>query len=307
MVCVGHASVDHHFHVDQFSSTPTKTPAQSYQMMLGGMAANAAVAAARLGAHVRFVGRIGDDANADFVRGQLQSEGIDCSGLLNVPGKQTSVSSVVVDGAGERQVFSHRGSAISQSPPPLDDVHLLGANAVLCDPRWSDGAHAALLWAKQHAVLSVLDADIAPPYVLARLVAVCDWAAFSEGGLAQFSKGLNTVQGLRLAERSGAGHALVTVGAAGLHWLQEGSLAHMPAPAVKATDTTAAGDVFHAALTLALAEGQPTLDALCFASMAAAIKCERGTGVFGAPRRADVHARMAAQTTTQGRACPATF
>ncbi len=67
-------------------------------------------------------------------------------------------------------------------------------------------------------------------------------------------------------------------------------------PAVDAgpvVDTLGAGDVFHAALALALAEGQDEGDALRFASAAAALKCSRPDGIAGAPTRAEIHALLA--------------
>ena len=59
IACVGHAALDHVFEVESFPSRPTKTPARSYRPGTGGMAFNAAIAAARLGAAVRMIGRVG--------------------------------------------------------------------------------------------------------------------------------------------------------------------------------------------------------------------------------------------------------
>ena len=84
------------------------------------------------------------------------------------------------------------------------------------------------------------------------------------------------------------GFVAVTDGPNGVSWLEDGALRHMPAFAVKAIDTLGAGDAFHGAFTLALAEGRDLTDALRFASAAAALKCTQFGGAAGAPRRAEV-------------------
>ena len=78
-------------------------------------------------------------------------------------------------------------------------------------------------------------------------------------------------------------------------WRADGRLEHLPAFAVRTIDTLGAGDVFHGAFTLALAEGLIERDALRWASAAAAVKCTRFGGIAGAPIRAEVEAFIAGQ------------
>lgn len=287
LVCVGHAALDHVWEIDAFPQRPSKTPARGYRMQGGGMAFNAAVAAARLGAWVRLVGRVGDDAAAAFLRQRLADEHIDAKDVETVPGTFTSVSAVIVDGAGERQIFNQRGNAIEQAHA-LDQRTLDGADAVLVDPRWVAGADAALRWARAHGVLSVLDADVAPAADLRRLVPLADWAAFSDAGLACWAPGVDRGMALDEAVAQGARCALVTLGEHGSLRTGANGLVACPTPVVRPRDTTAAGDVFHGALAVALAEGQAEDDAVRFASAAAALKCERGLGAMGAPTRSEL-------------------
>jgi sulfofructose kinase len=285
--CVGHASVDHHFEIDQFASQPTKTPATSYRMLPGGMAANAAMAMAKLGAPVTLLGRVGDDAAGDFVRGAVQACGVQTQ-LETVVGGHTSVSSVVVDARGERQIFNHRGDALAKAHP-LDVAQLRGARAVLVDPRWCDGALAALQWAKANDVLGVLDADVAPQHILQKLVPAARWAVFSEPGLACYAPdAASQADALARALQAGAQVAMVTLGERGVLWTRGQGLHSLPAFAVTALDTTGAGDVFHAALTWALSSMDDEINAIRFASAAAALKCTQRHGVMGTPSKADV-------------------
>ena len=80
----------------------------------------------------------------------------------------------------------------------------------------------------------------------------------------------------------------VTAGEKGCYWRGDTSLCHMPAFQVTVRDTLGAGDVFHGALALALAEGQAAAAALRFASAAAALKCTRLGGRAGIPTRSEV-------------------
>ncbi len=293
--CVGHASVDHHFEIEAFAAQPTKTPASSYRQIVGGMAANAAIGMARLGLPVRLIGRVGDDEAGSFIQSALQELGI-TGHLEAVTYGRTSVSSVIVDAAGERQIFNHRGDALTKAHP-LSTRLLEGAQAVLTDPRWGDGAAAALIWARENNVLGMLDADVAPHAVLQRLVPLAQWAVFSQPGLACFApEAHSTGAGLIAALDAGAANVMVTLGSEGVVWMHstERILHTQSSFAVKAVDTTGAGDVFHAALCFALSELSPSAklaqerQAIQFACAAAALKCMQRHGALGAPTRAEV-------------------
>ena len=293
--CVGHASVDHHFEIDAFASQPTKTPAKTYRQIAGGMAANASIGMAKLGLPVRLIGRVGDDAAGSFLQESLGDLGV-IQMLEKVSGGHTSVSSVVVDARGERQIFNHRGDALAKAHA-LSTRQLQGAQAVLTDPRWGDGAAAALIWARENDVLAMLDADVAPLAVLQRLVPLAQWAVFSEPGLQCYAPQAATRQeALGLALDAGAKSAMVTLGEQGVMWMhaKERVLYKQASFAVQAVDTTGAGDVFHAALTFSLSElpeGHSPMQerqAIRFACAAAALKCTQRHGALGAPTRAQV-------------------
>ena len=288
LACVGHAALDHVFGIDAFPAAPTKTLCASHELRGGGMAFNAAIAAARLGAQVRLLARVGDDEGAGFLRGQLSAEGVQAQGVEAVAGAQTSLAAVVVDAAGTRQIYIHRGTAIERAHA-LDLRQLHGAQVLLVDPRWLAGALAALRWARSAGVPSVLDADVAPREDLRRLVRLADWAVFSEPGLQAYAAPGSTVdEGLQQARDAGCKAAVVTLGEHGSRRLDAEGFTDCPAPRVAARDTTGAGDVFHAALAVALAEGEAAGAAVAFASAAAAFKCERGLGALGAPTLAQL-------------------
>jgi len=295
VACVGHAALDHVFTVDALPREPTKTIARGFVLRAGGMSLHAAIAASRLGAAVRLLGRVGDDSAGAFLRERLIAEGVQAQGLESVRGAQTSLAAVIVDAQGARQIYIHRGDAMARAHA-LDTRQLEGADVVLVDPRWADGAAVALAWAREHGVPSLLDADVAPLAALDRLVPLARWVAFSEPGLVLWARGRSRDEALATALTLGPSLALVTLGADGARWLDgSGPALQVQPPAVKAIDTTGAGDVFHAALAIALAEGQGTHEAVSWACAAAAFKCEAGFGAEGAPTRAELSCWLTAR------------
>lgn len=294
LLCVGHIALDLIFSVSEFPDHPTKTPAQRYHRGVGGMSGNAAVALARLGAQVDFCGPVGDDDTADVFEQVLHREGVGLAGLRRVSGTSSSVSSIIVDRHGERMIFNAKGSALD-APGPFDPSVLDGINFVLVDPRCPVWAEAALLEAQRRGIPSMLDGELSPRTDLQRLVPLADWRVFSERGLLAYADGEPQALLQQLAAQDLSRRVVRTLGARGVQWCDaQGALQQMPAVhAGPVVDTLGAGDVFHAALALALAEGQAERDALRFASAAAAIKCSRSDGIAGAPNRQEVEALLA--------------
>ena len=294
LLCVGHIALDLIFSVNAFPDHPTKTPAHRYHRGVGGMSGNAAVALARLGARVDFCGPVGEDETADVFEQVLRAEGVGVRGLCRVPGASSSVSSIVVDRHGERMIFNAKGSAL-EVPGPFDASVLDGVDFVLVDPRCPLWAEAALREARRRGIASMLDGELSPRADLKRLVPLADWRVFSERGLLAWQDGEPAALMQSLAAQQPGQRVVRTLGAQGVQWCDAlGQMQHLSAvQAGTVVDTLGAGDVFHAALALALAEGQADRDALRFAATAAAIKCSRPDGIAGAPTRAEVEALLA--------------
>ncbi len=290
VICLGSAVLDHLFRVGEIPAPPAKERASAYAAMVGGMAANAAIAVARLGGHAALWGRLGEDANGAAACAELEAEGVDCKHLRAFAGARTPVSAVIVDKRGERVTFGWRGEALPPDPAWLPLAELADAQALHCDPRWPEGAALALEAARH--LPTVLDAEKGEARILLELVPRSRHAVFSEGGLANFAPGQRPADGLRRALAAGRTElAAVTRGEKGVLWLARGmeAPAAIPAFPVEAANTTGAGDVFHGAYALALAEGQPVPDALRFASAAGALRARDGA----TPRRPALGALLA--------------
>jgi sulfofructose kinase len=282
---------DHTFHVEDIPQPPAKIPARSYSLGPGGMAANAAIAVVRLGGRAAFWGRVGDDLNGPPLAAALAAEGVDISGLRRVAGARTPVGAVLVDPRGERTIISFRGAGLGTDPGWLPLHRIAEARALCCDPRWPEGVAAAAAEARRQGVPVILDGERSETRILVDLVPRVDHAIFSAPGLANFAPGREPEHGLRLALASGPVRlAAVTQGERGVLWLTPGmdKPARTPAFPVEATNTTGAGDVFHGAYALGLAEGMDIPAAMRFAAAAGALRARDGA----TPNRAMVEALL---------------
>lgn len=291
VICVGHSALDRVFTVEAWPQASAKVRAHAFVEVGGGMAANAAVAVARLGGAAHFWGPAGADSVADIMSAQLQAAGVDVRGLRRFAGLYSSTSAILIDARGERLIVSYRGTALEAPADWLQLDQIGSAGALLADVRWPQGAIAALRAARRCGIPSVIDADTAEPATLRALAGEAEYAVFSEHGLACFAGGGDIEDGLRRALALGARLAAVTQGERGAFWIEAGEpegLRHLPAFAVSAVDTLAAGDVFHGAFALELARGKASAEALRYASAAAAVKCTRPGGRSGSPSRDEV-------------------
>ncbi|MCG8443922.1 MAG: PfkB family carbohydrate kinase [Caulobacterales bacterium] len=298
VLCAGHAVEDHVFQVPALPTTAAKHQARGFAVVGGGPAANAAVAISRLGGEARLAARVGEDAVGRSIVRDLETEGVDCSLVRAFTGARSSLSAVMVDADGQRMIVNYLDPDL-----PADPAWLIGGfpervDAVLADTRWPTGAAAALARARERGVPGVLDADHPVPRE-DRLLAAASHIAFSADGLARFLGDDDLKAGVaRMAEETGV-WCCVTDGAHGVYIAARGAVDHVPAPSVHAVDTLGAGDVWHGAFALALAEGREERAAVRFANAAAAIKCTRAGGRDGAPSLAEVRAFMTAETETE--------
>ncbi len=283
VLVVGIAVVDFVFGLDALPDRAAKYRASAAEVVGGGCAANAAVAVARLGGVAHLAARLGDDRLGEMILADLDVEGVHTELARRTPGGRSSYSAVCVDAAGERMIINFRGDGLADETDWIDDAPPVGA--VLVDTRWPAGAVRALELAQRRGVPGVVDAEAPPePDVLAR----ASHTVFSRDGLLSFTGGGELDAALREADARLSGWVSVTDGANGTFWIDQGNLGHIPAFKVEVRDTLGAGDIWHGAFALALAEGQATTDAIRFASATAALKCTTFGGRKGCPDRATV-------------------
>jgi sulfofructose kinase len=290
LVAVGATCLTSIYRIESIPVAPAKSVSTQACRVVDGMAISAACAFARLGGEAEIWARFGDDPQGTAMLVELAEAGVDVSACRVIPGGKSSHSAVIVDRHGDRLVVPYHDPSLDRAADWLPLERFAKADFMHCEVRWPEGAEAALAAARRVGLPAMLDGETAPLDVLHRLVPLATHAVFSDQGLFAFAGTGDLEAALRHVTASHDGHVGASCGPAGYAWLENGAVRRVPAPKVDVVDTLSAGDVFHGALALALAEGRPMDAAARFACVAASIKCTRFGGRLGCPTRDEVEA-----------------
>jgi sulfofructose kinase len=298
VVCTGIAVLDMLFRVARFPRPEVKTQASEFRTVAGGNAWNAAVAIAHLGARASFSGPLGGPAGADtvgdtFLRLAAQ-ENIGCSSCPRVADVPSPISAISIDSRGERAIANFRDERLAAARPEDPTALVANADAVIADNRFPAYVRDVCQAARARSIPTVLDAD-EPRYDSNDLLHICSHVVFSAEGLRATAGTDHLGRALVDIGKQTTSFLAVTDGANDVLWLDNGELRQIPAFKVDVVDTLGAGDTFHGAFTLMLAEGMAERPAMRFAAATAALKCTRYGGILGAPRRAEVEAFLASR------------
>ncbi len=261
----------------------------------GGKGANQAVACARAGARTTLIGAVGAGAQGELVVASLQDAAVDVSRLRTVS-RPTGTALIMVDAAGENLIAVVPGANEALVGLTAGDrAAIAGASVLLLQLEIPlPTAIEAAVAARSSGTTVVLNA--APPRRLPpELLAATDLLVVNEHEAAELcgGKGADPEATARaLLARVPA--AVITLGAAGaLYGARDGEPVRVQAPAVRAVDTTAAGDTFTGVLAVGLAEHRPIPEALRRACAAASIAVERLGASASIPARREIDARFA--------------
>ncbi|MBS0532579.1 MAG: sugar kinase [Proteobacteria bacterium] len=291
IVCAGGAVQDNVMRVEKFPEPGGKVSATDFIITSGGQAGNAAVAMARLGAQVTYIGAVGDESDhvANGILKTFANEKIDISNVIRVPGARSAASLILLDAEGEKMIATLRPTGLSQATPDNPDGLVAEADAVMLDNRYSNISLPICLAAKKRGIPRVLDFDKPTPPD-DPLFQACSHVICSADAIRE-STGIDDLHGaLKKLGESYSGFLAATSGPDGVDWLDNGAVRHMDAFRVKAVDTLGAGDTFHGAFAVRFVECRDVVDAMRFAAAAAAIKCTRFGGLMGAATRDEVEA-----------------
>lgn len=292
IVTLGNAFLDTIVYLPRLPTEPCKFRANNVVRTGGGIAATAAFAVARLGAETEYWGRLGQDAAGDDILARLRATGVNTDHVRRVEGGVSPIGTVLVSPDGERMAFGFIGRDLGDEADWLPLDRLAGVDAVMADYSWWQGAGAVFREAHQRGIPTVLDADVGDMDAVMRLLDLPDHIVFSAACLERLSETDDIEQGLRHAAGLCRGIVSVTVGEKGFWWFDGERARHVPTFAVAALDTNGAGDIFHGAYALGIAEGRNVEDAARLASATAALKCARGSGWESIPDRAAVDALL---------------
>jgi ribokinase len=267
----------------------------AFFMNPGGKGANQAVAAARLGGHVTFICKTGNDIFGRQAAAIFENEGIDISYMVEDPENPSGVALITVDDNGENTIVVALGSngtlsradielsknvienasvVLMQLEIPLDTVQYVAATAreknvrVLLNP-----APACELPPGLMKNISIITPNEKEAEMLTG-IPVNNIDTAKEAAKSLSSKGIDTV--------------IITLGTKGALVYHDSKFEHVHSVEVKAVDTTAAGDVFCGALAVSLNEGKEIIEATAFACKAAAISVTRKGAQSSAPFRKEL-------------------
>jgi len=298
VLCAGIAVLDMVFRVPHFPRPDVKTQATEFRTINGGNAANAAVAIAHLGARVSFAGPLGGPVGTDTVGDTMLAlsarENIACVDCPRVDGVTSPISAISIDARGERAIANFRDDRLMVARPRDAEALVANCNAILADNRFPGFVREVCAAGLKRGIPVVLDAD-EPRQDANALLSLVSHVVFSAEGL-RATAGTDHL-GRALIDVSKMTNAFIAVtdGANDVLWLSDGELRQIPAFTVDVVDTLGAGDTFHGAFTLMLAEGKSEREAMRFSAAAAALKCTRYGGILGAPAREEVEAFLASQ------------
>lgn len=248
----------------------------------GGKGANQALAARRLGAEVKMIGCVGNDALAESALALLRQDRVDVSDVMSEIGASTGVALIAVSAEGENQITVASGANTNVGAG--DVAGLPKCDVILCQ---LEVPVAAIVAAADRAAESgaILVINLAPAIKVPNgLLDRADLLIVNEIEAAYYGDALHHDGGL----------VAVTLGGEGAVLFKQGrEIARVPAFKVNVVDTTGAGDTFCGALAVALAEGQAPEQALLFASAAGALAVTKPGAQPSLPWRAQVDALLA--------------
>ncbi len=300
VLVVGSANVDFTVAVPRLPSPGETVSEGTLLVNHGGKGANQAVAARRLGADVRLIGSVGDDASGRGVLAALAAEGIGVDGMVVSSTAATGTALIVVDGAGRNQIAVAPGAnrALPEAQISARAADVDWSDVVVCSLEIPVAvAAAALTEARRRGRVTVLNPAPVPAAGV-DFWSVVDFATPNEHEAERLSGIASRDEpGARDAASAlrtrGARAVIVTLGAQGALAVTDAGATRTPAFAVDVVDTTAAGDAFNAGLAVALAEGRALDAALRLAGAAGALACTRRGAQASLATRADVERLLA--------------
>ncbi|MCL4641911.1 MULTISPECIES: ribokinase [Olivibacter] len=267
----------------------------SFFMNPGGKGANQAIAVARLGGDVAFIGKMGDDIFGKQSAQLFEEEGVNTQGIVSDAALPSGIALITVDQKGENSIVVAPGANANLKATDVEKALTYYPDAALLLIQLEIPMDTVAYTAKRakekgmKIILNPAPANELPKEVFELMDIITPNESEAE-----------MLSGIRIADLDSAGQAarkiqakgpkqvIITMGKQGAAVLEDDAFFHVPAPSVETIDTTAAGDVFNGALAVAIAEGKPLREATNFACRAAAIAVTRLGAQSSIPYRNEV-------------------
>ncbi|EJC83682.1 sugar kinase, ribokinase [Rhizobium leguminosarum bv. trifolii WSM2297] len=261
----------------------------------GGNVATALVAVARLGGRASFIGWLGDDPATDLAGAELERDGVDIS-LAPRHADAAPIRSVIMVGPDGDRFIAYDDDVLHGTSDGLPDEVLMRAPVLLID---GYATHSERVVARARvlglAVIADIEWTVGP--ATDRILAFADHLVLPLAFAREYTGEGDPATILEKLWSGDRSAVVLTDGECGTYLRQKDDAIrwHLPAYKVQAVDTTGAGDCFHGAYALALAEGKSPLDCVAYATAAAAISVTARGGRMGLPDNRTCLAWMAAE------------
>lgn len=286
VVVVGSANADLVVQVERHPAPGETVLGSQLAVHPGGKGANQAVAAARLGARVALLGRVGADGHGRLLRESLERDGVDL-GHLRGTAAASGIAMIAVGPRGDNSIIVAPGANARLTEGDVLDAAPLLRSAPVVSLQLEIPLPAVLAAARlaRRAVLNLSPAVAVPD----ELLALCDPLVVNEheAALLLGAPGEPERQARELLAR-GPRSVVITLGADGAVVAEDGVVRAVPSPRVAAVDTTGAGDAFTGALAWRLAAGEPLTEAAAFAARVGAAAVRRPGAQDSYPTLAEV-------------------
>jgi ribokinase/sulfofructose kinase len=303
VVTVGGAMVDRYYTLSNLPEPDGGAYVRDAFEGVGGVAANVASAAARLGRDAGVLTRVGDDEHGTVVERDLAERGLDARRVQRGP--EPSTYSLVFRADGERMVVTGGDSCAALELRDGDRPYLRGTDLVAATAYVPERAAAPLVSMAESGELGAFSFDLSGPLdelegrgttpeTVDRAVAACDLLVVGEVALAAYLDHHAADDPVEFLRARGVERAALTHGEAGATLLTPAGTVEIDAVDVDVVDPTGAGDAFHAALADAwLLEGRTPEAAGRFAAAVAALNCTGDGARGGLPTRAEAERLVA--------------
>lgn len=294
IVVVGSANTDFVLRVQELPSKGQTVLGDQFAIVRGGKGANQAVAAARLGADVTFVARLGTDSFGNEAIAAYRQDGIRTDFIVQDPELHSGVALIVVNRKGENTVSvgPNANSRLSPENVFAAEAAIQEADCLLVQLEIPlEAVQAALELGHRHHVRTILNPAPARK-IPAEILKLVDTLTPNETEAAilagQDPSAVQTDSLPRLASILGVPNLVVTLGSKGACILQNGQTSFVSPFSITPVDTTASGDAFNGALAVALARGESLDQAVRYANAAGAITATRLGAQPSLPTRAEL-------------------
>jgi sugar/nucleoside kinase (ribokinase family) len=283
VVGMGLNSVDFLCVVAGFPAPNSKMKMLQFSKQGGGQVATALVALSRWGVRTKYLGKVGEDEWGQFSLHSIRQEGVDVSSVTVEPKTTNQFATIIVDRAsGERTILWDRDERLMYRKGELQKQEICSGKLLHLDGHDIHAAIQSARWAKEEGIPTVVDLDKVEP-LTSELLKKIDFVITSSGFPTLFTGMSDPEKALVELQRQIPGFLCTTLGHEGTIAFVDGEILHVKGFEINATDTTGAGDVFHAGFVYGLLQNWEVREILRFANAAAALKCGELGGRKGIP------------------------